>query len=135
MRRETDLGVLIKRSTPQDIIAAIFAYSDLKTFTNDQRRIQTFVHENKIGEFAELLKPFVFSEGVDVYPYSRLLESVLTGLRLGGIIFTWSPKEDSYNMEEGIRNKEKGGKGYQREVFSRTNTHSKETWRKVARIQ
>lgn len=104
---ETNLDALLKKPTPQDIIAAIFAYSGLKRFTNDRRQIQGFIFSMKfnIKEASNLLEPFVFSDGVDVYPYSRLLESVLAGLFLGGVIFTWSPKEDGYNMEEGIRKK------------------------------
>lgn len=105
MAREADLEVLIKKPTPQDVIAAIFTYSGLKTFTNDRQKIQAFIRENKEGEFTELLKPFVFSEGVDIYPYSRLLESVLAGLVLGGVIFTLSPKNDSFNMEDEMRQK------------------------------
>lgn len=105
MERRTDLQALIKKPTPQDVIVAIFAYSRLDTFTNDMKKIQTFIRENKTGKAAQLLEPFVFSEGVDIYPYSRLLASVLTGLRLGKIIFTWSPKDDSYNIEDETREK------------------------------
>jgi len=105
MRKNNDLEALLKKPTPQDIIAAIFAYSGLKSFTNDRYEIQKFFSENKTGEAVELLESFVFSECVDIYPYSRLLESVLAGLSLGGVIFTWSPKDDSFNMEDEMKEK------------------------------
>lgn len=105
MKKENDLGALLGKPAPQDVIAAVFAHSGLKSFTNDRYKIQRFFRENKTGGAAELLKSFVFSEGVDIYPYSRLLESVLAGLSLGGVIFTWSPKNDSFNMEDEMKEK------------------------------
>ncbi len=105
MKKENDLGALLGKPAPQDIIAAVFTYSGLKSFTNDRHKIQTFIRENQEGEAAELLKPFVFSEGIDIYPYSRLLESVLAGLSLGGVIFTLSPKDDSFNTEDKMKEK------------------------------
>lgn len=104
MSSTTDLDTLLKRFTPQDVIGAIFAYSGLETFPSDREQLHQFIRQEKTGEGAELLEPFVFSEGVDLYPFSRLLESVLMQLQLGGWLSAKNPEYDRFGLTDDIRN-------------------------------
>jgi len=103
MQETRDLDNLLKRFTPQDVVGAIFAYSDLDTFPSERKQLHKFIQEKKRGEGAELLEPFVFSEGVDLYPFSRPLESVLMQLQLGGWLSAKNPEYDRFGMTEQIR--------------------------------
>lgn len=103
MQVTKDLDTLLKRFTPQDVIGAIFAYSGLDTFPSDRKLLHRFIQGEKKGEGAELLEPFVFSEGVDLYPFSRLLESVLMQLQLGGWLSAKNPEYEKFGMTEKIR--------------------------------
>ena len=103
MQETIDLDTLLKRPTPQDVIGAIFAYSGRDTFPSDRKRLHKFIQEKKSGEGAELLEPFVFSEGVDLYPFSRLLESVLMQLQLGGWLSAKNPEYERFGMTLKIR--------------------------------
>ncbi len=104
MQETVDLDALLKRFTPQDVIGAIFAYSGLETFPSDRKQLHRFILQEKTGEGAELLEPFVFSEGVDLYPFSRLLESVLMQLQLGGWLSAKNPEYDRFGLTDDIRN-------------------------------
>ena len=103
MQETIDLDKLLKRFSPQDVIGAIFAFSDLDTFTSDRRLLHKFIREHKEGKGAELLDAFVFSEGVDLYPFSRRLESVLMGLQLGGWLSAKNPEFNRFDLPEEIR--------------------------------
>ena len=103
MSSTTDLDTLLKRPTPQDVIGAIFAYSGLETFPSDRKELHRFIREKKRGEGAELLDSFVFSEGVDLYPFSRLFESVLMQLQLGGWLSAKNPEYDRFGLTEDKR--------------------------------
>lgn len=103
MQETKDLDTLLKRFTPQDVIGAIFAYSNLDTFPSERKQLHKFIQEEKRGEGAELLEPFLFSEGVDLYPFSRPLESVLMQLQLGGWLSAKNPEYDRFGMTEEIR--------------------------------
>lgn len=103
MQETIDLDNLLKRFTPQDVIGAILAYSELPTFPSDRERLHKFIREQKKGGGAELLDAFVFSEGVDLYPFSRLLESVLMGLQLGGWLSAKNPEFDRFELPEKSR--------------------------------
>jgi len=98
MSSTTDLDALLKRPTPQDVIGAIFAYSGLETFPSDRKELHQFIRLEKAGDGVELLEPFVFSEGVDLYPFSRLLESVLMQLQLGGWLSAKNPEYDHFGL-------------------------------------
>jgi len=98
MQETKELDKLLKRFTPQDVIGAILAYSELPTFPSDRERLHKFIREQKKGGGAELLGAFVFSEGVDLYPFSRLLESVLMGLQLGGWLSAKNPEFDRFEL-------------------------------------
>ena len=98
MRETVDLDTLLKKPTPQDVIGAILAYSELPTFPSDRERLHKFIRDKKGAEGAELLEPFVFSEGVDLFPFSRLLESVLMGLQLGGWLSAKNPEFDRFEL-------------------------------------
>lgn len=104
MEKTMDLDTLLKKPTPQDVIAAIFAYSELDTFPSNREQLHKFIREKKGGEGAELVEPFVFSEGVDLFPFSRLLESVLMQLQLGGWLSAKNPEYDRFGMTDEIRN-------------------------------
>ena len=103
MSSTIDLSTLLKRPTPQDVIGAIFAYSGLDAFPSDREKLHKFIRLEKAGDGAELLEPFVFSEGVDLYPFSRLLESVLMQLQLGGWLSAKNPEYDRFGLTEDIR--------------------------------
>lgn len=103
MQVTKDLDTLLKQPTPQDVIGAIFAYSGLDTFQSDRKQLHRFIREEKKGKGAELLEPFIFSEGVDLYPFSRPLESVLMQLQLGGWLSAKNPEYDRFGMTEEIR--------------------------------
>lgn len=104
MKTIPDLDTLISSPTPQDVIGAIFAYSNLETFPSDRKRLHNFIRREKTGDAAELLEPLVFSKGVDLYPFSRLLESVLMQLQLGGWLSAKNPEYDRFGMTEETRN-------------------------------
>jgi len=103
MTSTTDIDTLLKRPTPQDVVGAIFAYSGLETFPSDREKLHRFMRETKQGEGAELLEPFVFSEGVDIYPFSRLLESVLMQLQLGGWLSAKNPEYNRFGLTKPVR--------------------------------
>ena len=103
MSSTTDLDTLLKRPTPQDVIGAIFAYSELETFPSDRKALHQFMRLEKAGDGVELLEPFVFSEGVDLYPFSRLFESVLMQLQLGGWLSAKNPEYDRFGLTEDKR--------------------------------
>jgi len=103
MQVTKDLDGLLKKFTSQDVIGAILASSSLGTFPSDRKLLHKFIREQKKGEGAELLESFVFSEGVDLYPFSRLLESVLMQLQLGGWLSAKNPEYDRFGMTEEIR--------------------------------
>jgi len=117
MQETKELDKLLKRFTPQDVIGAILAYSELPTFPSDRERLHKFIREQKKGGGAELLDAFVFSEGVDLYPFCRLLESVLMGLQLGGWLSAKNPEFDRFELPEPNRTdiKEKVGERFSRE--------------------
>jgi len=98
MQQTKDLDKLLNRFTPQDVIGAIFAYSGIDTFSSDRKLLHKFIREQKKGGGAELLESFVFSEGVDLYPFSRLLESVLMGLQLGGWLSAKNPEFNRFEL-------------------------------------
>jgi dUTP pyrophosphatase len=102
MQETVDLDILLEHPTPQDVIGAIFAYSELETFPSDRKALHEFIHLEKAGDGAELLEPFVFSEG-DLYPFSRLFESALMQLQLGRWIFTKGPRYDRFILTEANR--------------------------------
>ena len=103
MKETIDLDTLLKIPTPQDVIGAIFAYSELGAFPSDRKKLHGFMRLKKAGDGAELLEPFVFSEGVDLYPFSRLLESVLMQLQLGGWLSALNPAYDHFGLTRKIR--------------------------------
>ena len=98
-----DLDSLLKRFTPQDVIAVILASSNLDIFPSERKLLHEFIRQEKKGKGAELLQPFVFSEGVDLYPFSRLLESVLMQLQLGGWLSAKNPEYDRFGVTDEIR--------------------------------
>jgi len=120
MQEAVNLDTLLKRPTPQDVIGAIFAYSGLETFPSERKQLHKFIREEKRGEGAELLEPFVFSEGVDLYPFSRPLESVLMQLQLGGWLSAKNPEYDRFGVTKRIREdiKKKVGKRFSPEQLS-----------------
>ena len=103
MQETRDLDTLLKQFTPQDVIGAIFAYSDLDTFPSERKQLHKFIQEKKRGEGAEFLESFVFSKGVDLYPFSRLLESVLMQLQLGGWLSAKNPEYERFGTTGKIR--------------------------------
>jgi len=103
VEKTTDLDTLLRRPTPQDVIGAIFAFSELVTFPSDRKLLHKFMREKKGGRTAKLLEPFVFSEGVDLYPFSRLLESVLMQLQLGGWLSAKNPEYERFGITDAIR--------------------------------
>lgn len=103
MQEIKDLDTLLKRPTPQDVIGAIFAYSELETFPSDRKALHQFIRLEKAGDGVELLEPFVFSEGVDLYPFSRLFESVLMQLQLGGWLSAKNPEYERFGLTKDIR--------------------------------
>jgi len=98
-----DLDNWLKQFTPQDVIAVILASSNLAIFPSERKQLHEFIRQEKKGKGAELLQPFVFSEGVDLYPFSRLLESVLMQLQLGGWLSAKNPEYDRFGMTDEIR--------------------------------
>lgn len=109
MNTAVNLDTLLKQPTPQDVIGAIIAYSGLETFPSDRKLLHDFIRSKKEGDGAELLEPFVFSEGVDLFPFSRLLESVLMQLQLGGWLSAKNPEYNRFGLtaptREDIKNK------------------------------
>lgn len=97
-----DLDTLLKKFTPQDVIAAIFAYADLPKFSSDREFIHDFIHKKKT-ESDDLLEVFVFSRGVDLFPFSRLLESVLMQLQMGGLLSAINPDYEQFGMNDDVR--------------------------------
>jgi hypothetical protein len=120
MSSTTDLDALLKRPTPQDVIGAIFAYSELEAFPSDRKKLHGFMRLKKDGEGADLLAPFVFSDGVDLYPFSRLLESVLMQLQLGGWLSAKNPEYNRFGLTSDIREdiKEKVSRRFSPEQLS-----------------
>lgn len=95
---ESSLDALLKQPTPQDVIGAVFAYSELDVFSSDRKQLHSFMRLKRNAEGAKLLEPFIFSEGVDLFPFSRLLESVLLQLQLGGWLSAKNPEFDRFGM-------------------------------------
>ena len=87
-----NLDILLKRPTPQDVIATILAYSDLDIFPSNRKKLHSFIKQEKEGEGKQILKEFIFSQGVDLFPFSRLLESVVMQLQLGGCLSAKNPE-------------------------------------------
>ena len=100
MQDTIDLDALLKKPTPQDVIGTIFAYSGLTTFRSNRERLHRFIREKKIKGAVELLDPFVFSEGVDLFPFSRLFENVLMQLQLGGWLSAKNPEYEKFGMTD-----------------------------------
>ena len=98
----SNLDTLLNQFTPQDVIGAIFAYSGLETFPSDRQKLHKFIRDKKV-EGKELLEPFVFSEGVDLFPFSRLLESVFMQLQLAGCLSAKNPEYERFGLTDAIR--------------------------------
>src|SRR5690348_14705414 len=94
----------LDRPTADDIVASIFAFMDVELFSNDRYLIQSFFHRlRQDPKFSELLSPFDFTRGRDVYPFSRALEAALGRLQLGHRIYAKNPDYAFYGMHENER--------------------------------
>jgi len=120
MKGSSDLNVLLKLPTPQDIVATILAYSDLDTFPSDRKELHRFMKNEREGEGKQLLSAFVFSQGVDLFPFSRLLESVLMQLQLGGWLSAKNPEYERLGITGKKRSeiKDKAVERFSREELS-----------------
>ena len=100
----------INQPSPQDILGAIIAYSEVETFPSDRRKIHDFIRGMKEDpQNQPVLAGFVFSEGADLYPFSRTLENTLVHLQLGGILFAKNPEFEMLGMTDEGRGKMKKG--------------------------
>lgn len=98
----------LNQPSPQDVVGAIIAYSGVATFPSDRRRIHDFIRAMKQDpENRPVLVGFVFSEGADLYPFSRTLENTLVHLQLGGILFAKNPEFEMLGMTPEARDKMK----------------------------
>lgn len=102
----TNLDALVNEPSVDDVLATIVAYSRLGIFPSDRKRLHDFVRSVKGDpELNELLSTVVFSEGADLFPFSRTLESALVRLQLGGLFFAKNPEYDKYGMTDEARAK------------------------------
>ena len=71
--------------SPGQIISYLLAACGQDEIPRDQRDLHTIVHDiqRSSDEFAELLAPFIFSQKVDIYPFSRVLADCLTAALVG----------------------------------------------------
>ena len=86
-----------------EVLAVIFAFADVAEFPADKRFIQNFIREKK-PEFEKLL-PFVFSENVDIYPFSRSLDEAMTLLQMGGVIIIIMKQPAIFRISQELRKK------------------------------
>lgn len=99
-----NLDTLLRKPTPQDVIAAIFSFSYLKKFTNDHSKIQEFILGVKENEDLSSLKPFIFSDKNSSYPlFSETLYNAVRQLTLGKVIYTLAPEYEGFYMNRQMR--------------------------------
>lgn len=101
-----DLGMLINKPAVDDVVAAIIAYSQLEIFSSNRKEFHGLFRSLKAdSDFNEVLEDVVFSEGADLFPFSRTLENTLVRLQLGGLIYAKNPEYDKYGMTPEARAK------------------------------
>jgi len=91
--------------SPDDVIAGILAYSELKEMTSSKDKIHKIIFnlkEESKSEHPELLEDLNFPQN-NVYPFSRELESILIGLQISGIIEAKNTKYLEYLIDESGR--------------------------------
>lgn len=88
LHESTDRSLPIKQGwRPVNVVEYLVAKSGITSFTSDRRVIhETFLHLQHNHDLEPFLAQFTFSEKVDPFPFSRLLESVLGSLQLGNVI-------------------------------------------------
>ena len=92
--------------SPDDVIGAIIAYSELQEFTSEKRKLhkimKSLVENYKEKDPSLLLDEFIFSQE-DIYPFSKLLEGVLIRLQIPDIITADNPTYERYRMDDSSR--------------------------------
>jgi hypothetical protein len=111
---ETEVGGLaalkdrLNRPSTDDVVAAVFAYTDNELFSNDRYMLQSFFHGlQERDAFQGLLAGFDFTVGRDVFPFSRTLEAALGRLQMGHRIYAKNPEYTYYGMPADERDKMK----------------------------
>ena len=100
----TDIAEVLNRPAVDDVIATVFAYSELEIFPSDRQRLHNFFRELKDNAvLGDLLGQVIFSRGADLFPFSRTLESCLVRMQLGGLIYARNPEYDKYGMTNEAR--------------------------------
>lgn len=101
----TTSNVETLRFSPMDVISSIIAYSQVDAFPSDREHLHNFFKTMKqCGEFSPLLENFTFSQ-VDIYPFSRELESLFTLLQLSRLIIIDNPRFSQYRVNLKLRDK------------------------------
>ena len=90
--------------SPGQIISYLIAASGRDEIPRDQKDLQEIFHDlqQSSEESAELLAPFVFSETVDIFPFSRRLADCLTAA-LVGLIRIYSFDDQVYWVDPTVR--------------------------------
>ena len=101
-----DPEMLINKPAIDDVLAVTIAYSNLEIFSSNRKDLHAFFRSLKADpDFNELLEDVVFSEGADLFPFSRTLENTLVRLQLGRLIYSKNPEYDRYGMTPAARAK------------------------------
>jgi hypothetical protein len=99
---------LLSEQTPDDVVGAIFAFSEEPLFSTDRQMLQAFFFGLAQDErFAPLVGDFEFTDKRDLYPFSRVLEASLGRLQMGKVIYARNPDYDNYGMDEAARTRMK----------------------------
>jgi hypothetical protein len=85
---------------PDDVIAGVLGSLEVSIFTSDASRIHPALA--CLREKYPVLRGFTFSTG-DLYPFSRLLERVLTRLQLARLIGMDNPDYERYRISDGAK--------------------------------
>ncbi len=99
-------GKTFNHISPDDVIGAIIAYSELEKFTSEKSKFHRIIkslldnYKDRVSNL--LLEEFIFSQE-DIYPFSKLLESVLIRLQIPNIITADNPTYERYRMENSSR--------------------------------
>jgi hypothetical protein len=89
----------LKQPSPDDVVGAVFAFTDNALFSNDRYMLQSFFHSlREQDDFRDLLANFEFTSGRDIFPFSRTLEAALGRLQMGHRIYASNPDYSSYGM-------------------------------------
>lgn len=121
------LGQKIPKYLPDDIIAAMLYYVattfEKRYFSGDARLIHAPLAELK-RKGNPLLQKFPFSEN-DIFPFSRVLEDVLTRLQISRIIGMENPDFERYEIKTAAQDY------VEREIISRFDDSEKEEIKKI----